>query len=135
MELERALASWGLRLHFVTIQRLPDDDEDMRDFGASLLGRDGELVEPAVVLEIPSTLYALQYAPRMRRLEKRVQDGIARQVVDVLRERHLKAMLESFAKNMNFQIDHDKRKGDPNRFHMVTLGELGAALRAIGVTG
>jgi hypothetical protein len=42
-------------------------------------------------------------------------------------------MLESFAKNMNFQIDHDKRKGDPNRFHMVTLNELRDALRAIGV--
>src|SRR5262245_7597390 len=135
MELERALASWGLRLHFATIQRLPDDDEDMRDFGASLLGRSGELVEPAVVLEIPSTLYALQYAPRMRRLEKRMHDGISRQVLDALRERHLKAMLESFAKNMSFQIDHDKRKGDPDRFHMVTLNELGDALRAIGVTG
>jgi len=70
----------------------------------------------------------------MRRLEKRVHDGISRQVLDALRERHLKAMLESFAKNMSFQIDHDKRKGDPNRFHMVTLSELGDALPAIGVT-
>src|SRR5262249_57581437 len=111
----------------------PGDDEDMRDFGASLLGRSGELVEPAVVLEIPSTLYALQYAPRMRRLEKRMHDGISRQVLDALRERHLKAMLESFAKNMSFQIDHDKRKGDPNRFHMVTLNELADALPPIAV--
>ena len=31
-------------------------------------------------------------------------------------------------------IDHHKRKGDPNRFHMVTLSELGDALRAVGVT-
>jgi hypothetical protein len=131
--LQEALASRGLGLRFATIQRLPNDAEDMRDFGASLLLRGGELVEPVVVMEIPSTLYALQYAPRLRRLDKRVHDGVAKQVLDVLRQRHLQAMLASFAKNMSFQIDQDKRKEEPNRFHMITLDKLDDELCKIDI--
>jgi hypothetical protein len=132
-EFQKMLASRGLGLLFATIQRRPDDAQDMRDFGASLLLRSGQLVDPAVVMEIPSTLYALQYVPRMRRLDKRELGGFATGALEVLRQRHFRALLASFDKNMKFQISQDKIGQEPERFHYITVDKLDDELRKIGV--
>lgn len=138
--LNDALLRLNLGLRFSTIQKRPDEPLDIRDYGGQFLVRDqgkGDFVEPGIIVEIPTTLYALQFVPRIRKIEEvqaERRDNV-RAVVDQKRRR-LTNMLERFEVNLRYQIEHDHNAAKGGRVQIIDLPQLEATFRAIpGVLG
>jgi hypothetical protein len=91
---------------------------DLRPYiGNFLATRDGTLVDPAVVMEIPTTLYALQDVPRIWRIERRRRDALIRRRID--------DMLSSFERALDYfmrreRIGNNRHKVLFTRFRHVT---------------
>ena len=107
----------------------------MRPFGVDFLCRiqpddSLEIVEPGVVIEIPTTLYALQYSPRVLRID----DGPAVQggaVLDRLRQRRYANMLDRFTRIMGHFLRRGDAKGRERQVHFVPFAELPALLQTL----
>jgi hypothetical protein len=133
--LERTLADHGFRTTKGTIHQA--NELDMRKFDVGFLGRiqpDGslEIVEPGVVIDIPTTLYALQYSPRVLRID----DGPAGRpqgaaVLDRLRRRRYGNMLDRFNRIMRHFLRRGDARGHERQVHFVTLAELPALLETL----
>jgi len=134
--LDQTLKDLGLRTQFVTVPKRPGDSQDMRDYGGQLLIYDGpregpvEFVEPGVLIEVPTTLYALQYSPRVRRWNS---PGIPRHIGDAHRQRLLNEMQAAFERNLQYQLRAEPEAGRHIPFYFVSIAELPEQLRKLGV--
>jgi hypothetical protein len=103
--------------------------QDMRDFGVNLLGRVNpsgavEVVDPGIVLDIPTTLYALQYSPRILRIDSLSGIGGDRAVTERLRHRRYDHMIDRFAAILAFYLRNADNKGHIDQVHFVEIGLL-----------
>ncbi len=124
-----SLERLGLYRRRATIRRLRDEPPDLRDYAGDFLVRSqdkgaADFVQPAVLIEIPTTLYALPHAPRLRKLLPRN---------DALRLRRLRGMLDSFEAVMTRQIQTASNPYQESHFHFISIEQLGPTLREIGV--
>lgn len=96
-KLQNMLEKNGFRIEQRVIR---DPFNKLRPYTGSFLAKEnGGLLDPAIVLEIPTTLYALQRVPRVRRLAKHPRR-------DALRRRRIDGMLSSFERTLdNLMID------------------------------
>ena len=113
--------------------------QDLRQFGAQFLGRlqpDGACaaIEPAIVVEIPTTLYALQYSPRIRRIDDApIGPGPNSAVVDRLRRRRYSYMLDRFGRLIQYYMNGADARGHLHQVHFVGVDELPGLLpRLVG---
>jgi hypothetical protein len=133
--LQRILADNGYRTTKGTIGQV--EELDMRPFGVEFLGRiqpDGSLdiVEPGIVIDIPSTLYALQYSPRVLRIDDGPAGGTqGAAVLDRLRRRRYSNMLNRFNRIMRQFLRRGDAQGHARQVHFVTLAELPALLETL----
>jgi hypothetical protein len=110
---------------------------DMRVFGGNFLCRlrpddSFELVLPGIVIDIPSTLYALQYSPRVMRIGRAQLGRLhGRASLDQLRRRRYSDMLDRFNGIMDYYLDQDDARGHASQVHFVTLDELPALLATL----
>lgn len=124
-QLADALKKRGLRTEFATLPRLSDDDADMRDFVGPFLVRDTprdqpvEFIQPGIIVEIPTTLYALPFLPRV---VKRL--GMAPPARTVAEARLFAQMQASFERNLDFLLHKDPEVEDARPFHWTDLAEL-----------
>lgn len=138
--LNEALRQLGLGLRFATIQKRPDELLDIRDYGGQFLVRDqgtGDFVEPCIIVEVPTTLYALPYVPRIRKIGE-VQAGVLHNIRTVVEQkrRRLDDMLQRFEVNLRYQIEQDRGGVADTRVQMIDLPQVEATLRALpGVLG
>lgn len=103
---------------------LPPDN--MRTTGAKFLGRKTEgapwrLIEPAIVVDVPTTLYVLEDAPRFT-----VEDR------PPVRQRRLDEMIVRFENRVRAHIQKSGNT-EQHRFALVRLGQLPDLLRELGV--
>lgn len=129
-KLSHALSELGLERLRVTLQ--PREADDKRTFGCDLLidRKTGEFVQPAIVLDMPTTLQALQYAPRVRRLTAQAHGsalGLKR------RNRLVQLMVDSFARNIHYQFAVESNSGGNRPYRFVRTGELRKALKDLQV--
>ena len=128
--LDDALADLGFRLQFATIQKREKEFHDMRDFGGQFLARVGkrgepvDFVNPAIVVDTPTTLYALQFSPRVRKLY-----GSAGSAREERRKRLLDQMQAAFDRNLDYQLQQEMDQALNNRFRLIDLEDLPATLR------
>jgi hypothetical protein len=134
--LARTLRGMGLRTEFATIKKRPGDEGDMRDFGGRFVVRDTprgqpiEFIEPAIIIDIPTTLYALQFSPRIRRLHS-LGPGRFDAVRDARRRRLLELMRHSFERNLRYQLEQETDRSLHSRFHLLDLAGLPAELNRV----
>lgn len=135
-ELADALKKRGLKTEFATIRKREDDFADMRDFGAQFLARitppgaPVQFIEPGIIVEIPTTLYALPFSPRFKKrldLDRALRSDRAEQL--------LQQMLASFEDNLDYHIVAEQDAGGRDRFMMIDLVELPDVLERLGVPG
>lgn len=130
------LLKLGLRTKDVTIPKRTGDTQDMRAFGGQLLaypGADSEpvkFVEPGILIDIPTTLYALQYSPRVLRLNK---SRAPREIIEGRKKLLLQQMLTSFDVNLRYQLNQEPGAGRTMPFYFVSIAELPEQLRKLGV--
>jgi hypothetical protein len=110
---------------------LPTDGK--RPFPAKFLARstDGGAAKLAVV-DIPTTLYALEKAPRILRIAGETLSGRRGSDIDPLRRRRVREMLRRFEMMMEFYIAKESNPWLKSRFHLVQLPELRAKLETLG---
>ncbi len=138
-KLDEELEKLGLRLQFATIPKREKEFEDMRDFGGQFLVRIGKpgdavtFVEPGIVVDTPTTLYALQFSPRVRRLN-RLSGTPLQPSLEVRRKRLLDRMQASFERNLYYQLEQEMDPARIRRFRNIDLNELPDVLREIGVS-
>jgi hypothetical protein len=110
------------------------DEQDLRQFVGNFLGRvepDGsfELVQPAIVIDMPTTLYALQYSPRVMRIgDNPLRAAQDRTVLTRLRRRRYYDMLDRFYQLMNYLMDRSDARGHDDHVHFVKLAGLPSLL-------
>lgn len=91
-KLQKVLENNGFRIEQRVIR---DPVNKLRPYTGSFLAEmNGSLLDPAIVLEIPTTLYALQRVPRVRRLAKHPRR-------DTLKRRRIDGMLSSFERTLD----------------------------------
>ena len=123
-ELDKELKRLKLRRQKISIPvREAHKAADMRAYGCDLLvnAETGEFLKPGVMIEIPTTLYALQYSPRVRRLDAQPRGA---QVTSGRRTRLLQLMLDSFGRNLDYQIHVDPNAVVASRIHYVAVSSL-----------
>jgi hypothetical protein len=125
--LRETLAGAGYALMAGNIRQA--NPQDMRDFGVNLLGRvsaDGasSVVEPGIVLDIPTTLYALQYSPRILRIDNLGGVGGDRGAIERLRYRRYDHMIERFAAILDYYLRNADNKGHVDQVHFVDVRAL-----------
>ena len=132
--LERALAAAGyayvsgaIRQHY---------DHDLRDFGVKVLcrvGTDGavELIDPGIVIDLPTTLYALQHSPRIERIDRGAARGADDRVVQRLRRWRYEHMIQRFDVLMKHHLRNCDNKGHIDKVHFVDIAGLADLLRRI----
>lgn len=134
--LTETLRKHGLRAKDVTIPKRTGDTQDMRNFGGQLLAYPGaesdpvEFVEPGILIDIPTTLYALQYSPRVLRLNK---SRAPRDIIEARKKLLLQQMLASFDVNLRYQLNQEPGAGRKMPFYFVSIAELPEQLRKLGV--
>jgi hypothetical protein len=100
-----------------------------RPYTGSFLARvDGTLVDPAVVIEIPTTLYALQSVPRIWRLERHPQR-------DTLKRRRIEEMMSNFEKTLNNRMSKDNIGERKNQIIFTRFQHLAEVLESISGAG
>ncbi|MGD9883841.1 hypothetical protein [Reyranella sp.] len=135
-QLADVLKKRGLRTEFAALRRLPDDFADARDFVGPFLARDTPrdqpvaFIEPGIIIEIPTTLYALPFSPRVA---KRL--GLAPPARAIAEARLFAQMQASFERNLDFLLHKDPEVEDPRPFHWTDLAALPALLDELGVRG
>lgn len=134
--LERTLAARGLVTMSGAIQQA--DENDMRSFGAKFLARagaDGPPVpaSPGIVLDIPTTLYALQHSPRIARLDR--MPRTPGWTVAALKRRRYDHMLHRFGRLLDYFLNRAEHQGHAHQVHYVSLGELPALLDRLLAAG
>jgi hypothetical protein len=135
-DLRAMLEKLGYKLVFASILKRKDESQDLRDFGGQFLspidapaGR--PFVEPAILIDMPTTLYALQLSPRIRRLQRRGRHGEI--ALSTRGRRLLDQMQRSFDRNLGFHLRDAEGFGLANRFHHIDLAELPDVLLKAGV--
>jgi hypothetical protein len=132
--LEDALKRLGYRLQDITIPKRDGEERDMRNFGGKLLVHDTaeadrtSVVEPGILIDMPATLYALQFSPRVRRLNAQMT---ALPVVETLKQRLLTQMQESFKHNLDYQFRMEPDAGMAPPFRFVAIGQLEDTLKQL----
>jgi hypothetical protein len=117
------------------------DTQDLRNYGAKFLVRKAanggsKPSDLGVVMEIPSTLYALQYAPRILRIDAQLRTTPVRQeLLERLKRARFQDMIERFHRLMRFYLNHPAREAEVGvrKFRFVTLDQLPNTLRETGV--
>jgi hypothetical protein len=133
--LEATLADHGYGMRKGVIPYV--DPQDLRAFGGNFLGRvqaDGslEVVQPAIVIDMPTTLYALQYSPRVMRIgDDPLGAAQNRTLLARLRRRRYYDMLSRFYRIMHYLIDRGEAKGQADHVHFVKLAELPGLLNRL----
>jgi hypothetical protein len=124
-QLAEILRKRGLRTEVAVLRKLSDDYADMRDFVGQFLVRDMprdqpvEFIQPGIVVEIPTTLYALPFSPRvMKRL------GMAPHARTVAEARLFAQMQASFERSLDFLLHKDPEVEDARPFHWTDLAGL-----------
>lgn len=130
-ELEQTLQQLQYGLCRGIIRGLLDEPEDLRSFSATFLARlttDGTLVpcRPLTVVEIPTTLYAFQDAPRIKRIKK--EQGRTLEQLRLQRGRRLADMIVRFGSVLHMLISNENLD-DATKFKLIGLNELPAWLR------
>jgi hypothetical protein len=126
--LEATLADHGYGMRKGVIPYV--DEQDLRPFAGNFLGRVGpdgsfELVQPAIVIDMPTTLYALQYSPRVIRIgDNPLGVPEDRTVLARLRRRRYYEMLDRFYRIMRYLMDRSDARGRDDRVHFVKLAGL-----------
>lgn len=127
-QLNATLKALGLRIEFATIRKRAGDFADMRDYGGQFLAYDTprdepvEFIQPGVIVEIPTTLYALPFSPRVeKRLRLSPDDPDAE-------ERLLRHMQASFERTLAFLLHRDREIENRRPFRWANLEELPALL-------
>ena len=137
--LRTTLSAHGYRITKGAIHQA--NDLDLRKFDVDFLGRvqpDGslEIVEPGVVIDIPTTLYALQYSPRVLRIDDGPMGGPqGGAVLGRLRRRRYTHMLDRFNRIMRHFLRRDEAKGHGHQVHFVKLTDLPALLETLVLDG
>ncbi|HLZ82600.1 MAG TPA: hypothetical protein VKQ54_03465 [Caulobacteraceae bacterium] len=133
--LQDALRALGYGLvRGAILQAIP---QDLREFGAHFLGRlqaDGTsvVIEPGILVEIPTTLYALQHSPRIRRIDDApVGPPPNAAVVDRLRRRRYSYMLDRFGRLLQYYMSGADAKGHLHQVHYVGVDDLPALLERL----
>ncbi|WP_395709103.1 hypothetical protein [Reyranella sp.] len=135
-QLADVLKRRGLRTESAALRKLPDDYADMRDFFGQFLARDTprdervEFIQPGIIVEIPTTLYALPFSPRVA---KRLR--LAPPARAVAETRLFAQMQASFERNLDFLLHKDPEVEDAGPFHWTDLAELPELLDRLGVRG
>ncbi len=105
------------------------DQHDMRDFGVTLLGRPGpdgvpEAVSPGIVIDLPTTLYALQYSPRIMRIDQLGVGAADRPAIERLRRRRYDHMIGRFAAILDYYLRNAENRGHGDQVHFIDLAAL-----------
>lgn len=133
-QLADALRKRALRTEFAVLRKLGDDDADMRDFIGQFLVRDTsrdhpvEFIQPGIIVEIPTTLYALPFLPRV---VKRL--GLASPASTLAEARLFAQMQASFERTLDFLLHEDPEVEDARLFHWTDLADLPELLGRLGV--
>jgi nucleoside 2-deoxyribosyltransferase len=133
-QLADILKGRGLRTEFAALRKLPDDYADMRDFVGQFLVRDTPrdqpvaFIQPGVIVEIPTTLYALPFSPRVA---KRL--GLAPAARAVAEARLFAQMQASFERNLDFLLHKDPEVEEAGLFRWTDLADLPKLLDELGV--
>ena len=106
---------------------------DMRGFGAKFLGRlsiDGavSVITPGIAIDIPTTLYALQYARRITQIGRVAVDSATK---EKLRRRRYQEMIGRFQAIMTLHLEANDAKGHDHQVHFTSVQDLGKTLEAI----
>jgi hypothetical protein len=131
--LKEALAKLEFRLQFATIQKREKEFEDLRDFGGQFLayldkpGAAIRFIEPAIVVDTPTTLYALPFSPRIRKLNRLSGPPLKQR-----RKHLLDQMQASFSRNLDFQLEQEMDQAHIDRFRLIDLADLKATLKEFG---
>lgn len=135
--LSSALKKHNLISVLSTVEKRKDEAQDIRDFSGQFLAsrRRGkvELIEPGIVIDMPSTLFALRFSPLVLRIDGLIRGGVARGAVQERKRRRLAQMLSSFKRNLWFQIEQEMPPGNSAKFSFVTLDQLPDLLRKLKV--
>lgn len=137
-------AEWARLLAFLETRKLclvegkiPSmDTDEQRPFFAKFLARknsDGTyvVIKPGIVVDIPTTLFALQYSPRIMTIRKQYRDPADRAFRDELIHRRYKDMMARFERVLHSIKDMLGAKGFDDQVQVVTLEELPALLDEI----
>jgi hypothetical protein len=150
------LAKLGFRIKFATIENRSDEPGDLRPYGGLFLARTDNPdnpMTPGVIVEIPTALYPLQFAPRVRRIDRPAAQG-ARPTASAttraermeadpgdpdelrrrLRQRRFAEMIASFRRTLEFQMRKDQVDDLlDRRYHIIALADLEGRLRQLGL--
>jgi hypothetical protein len=136
--LEEALKKAGLRTVLVTVQKRKDEFQDMRDFSGFMLAYAGakdepvRFVEPGIMVDMPTTLYALDYSPRVQKLN-RLSSVLPHKALRARKRTMLRDMLAAFERNLNYQLAQERPPARMDAFRIVDVAGLEPALREMGV--
>lgn len=136
--LEEVLKKAGLRTVLVTVQKRKDEFQDMRDFSGFMLAYAGvkdeavRFVEPGIMVDMPTTLYALEYSPRVQKLN-RLSGILPHEALRARKRTMLRNMLAAFERNLNYQLEQERPPARMNAFRIVDVTGLEPALREMGV--
>ena len=135
-KLASVLKERALRTEFATLRKIDGDFDDMRDFVGPFLARDKpsnepvEFIQPGVIVEIPTTLYALPFSLRFK---KRL--ALATPAEAAAEAWLLSQMQASFERNLGALLREDKEVQDAGPFHWTDLADLPKLLDELGVGG
>jgi len=136
--LEEALKKQGLRTVLVTVQKRKDEFQDMLDFSGFMLAYAGaknepvRFVEPGIMVDMPTTLYALDYSPRVQKLN-RLSGVLAHEALRARKRTMLRDMLAAFERNLNYQLAQERPPARMDAFRIIDVARLEPALRDLGV--
>lgn len=125
--LEATLKNGGYSLASGAIRKA--NPQDMRDFGVKLLCRMSnndfdDPINPGIVIDLPTTLYALQHSPRIERIERAGSGRLDDCHVQRLRSWRYEQMIERFETLMRYHIRNAENKGHINQVHFVDVANL-----------
>ena len=132
--LDATLDAAGFTLASGSIRKV--NPQDIRDFGVKLLCRKlpaggAELVDPGIVIDLPTTLYALQHSPRIERIDRGGSRGIDDDIVQRLRRWRYEHMIQRFDVLMKHHVRNCDNKGHVGKVYFVGIAELADLLRRI----